>query len=311
MSSCPSVPEQRSTSPANPRLAGRSASGSMRLSGFRFFAILCGVLCLSGFSTTARADGAEYYINNQTGSNCSDGGPHTLEQPWCSFAPANKIRNFLPGDQILLARGGAWNEELSLAGRGTVTEPITLGAYGYGASPRILRNQEINDICVLLTDANYWKISDLEVGRASVGILLHYTQLSNNGITISNIDAHDNKGIWAGYSTEYPVHRRVKDPFASSLNINLSSGILFNAASDLTYTSAQYVLKGVRVNDVRGTNNLDSVAFDAESDTIDKGKTVTTPFKTWFCRASFSQAITAMPAMHIRQRDSDAATPSG
>jgi hypothetical protein len=101
----------------------------------------------------------------------------------------------LPGDQILLARGSAWNEELSLAGRGTVTEPITLSAYGFGPSPKILRNQEINDICVLLTDANYWKISNLEVGRASVGILLHYTQLSNNGITISNINVHDNKGI--------------------------------------------------------------------------------------------------------------------
>ncbi len=242
----------------------------MRLLRFRFFAIFCGVLCLTGLSSTAWADGAEYYINNQAGSNCSDSGPHTLEQPWCSFAPANKIRNFLPGDQILLARGGSWNEELSLAGRGTVTDPITLSAYGYGASPKILRNQEINDICVLLTDANYWKISDLEVGRASVGILLHYTQLFNNGITISNIDAHDNKGIWAGYSTEYPVHNRVKDPFASSLNINLSSGILFNAASDLAFSSTQYVLKGVRVNDVRGTNNLDSVAFDAENDTIDK-----------------------------------------
>ncbi len=234
-----------------------------------FLVIFCFALCLIDFSAQASAAGTAYYINNQAGSNCSDVGPHSMAQPWCSFAPANKIRSFLPGDQILLARGGSWNEELTLTGRGTAIEPITLDAYGTGANPKILRNQAISDICVLLMDANHWKIGDLEVGRASVGILLHYTQLSNNGITISNIYAHDNKGIWGRHSTDYPVQRGVLDPFASSLNIDLSSGILFNVASNLIYTSSQYVLKGVTVSGVRGRNNLDSVAFDAETSTSD------------------------------------------
>ena len=201
-----------------------------------------------------------------------------------SFAPANKIRTFLPGDQILLARGGSWNEELSLAGRGTAREPITLMPMDMGLAQRSCATRKSTIFAFFSRMRIIWKISDLEVGRASVGILLHYTQLFNNGITISNIDAHDNKGIWAGYSTEYPVHSRVKDPFASSLNINLSSGILFNVASNLTYTSSQYVLKGVRVSGVRGTNNLDSVAFDAETNTIDN-RTVTMLFRTWFYRA--------------------------
>jgi hypothetical protein len=221
-------------------------------------------------SASAWAAGTTYYIDNQPGSNCSDGGRHSVEQPWCNFGPANNLRTFLPGDQILLARGGVWNQELSLAGRGAADAPITLGAYGTGASPKILRNQATGDISVLLTDASHWNIRDLEVGRASVGILLHYTQLFNTGINISNIYAHDNKGIWAGYSREYPVRRRVLDPFASSLNINLSSGILFNVASYVNYTSSQYVLKGVNVSNVRGSGNLDSVSFDAEADTIDR-----------------------------------------
>jgi hypothetical protein len=261
--------EQHLRASENNRLAAGSAKGIKPSGRSWLFVVLCGVVCLSSFGRAARAEGTAYYINNQAGSNCNDGGSHSLAQPWCTFAPTNNIINFLPGDQILLARGGSWNQELSLAGHGTANEPITLGAYGTGANPKILRNQAISDICVLLTDASYWKISDLEVGQASVGILLHYTQLFNNGITISNIDAHDNKGIWAGYSTEYPVRHHVLDPFASSLNINLSSGILFNVASYLTYTSAQYVLKGVTVSDVRGTDNLDSVAFDAEADTLD------------------------------------------
>ena len=222
-----------------------------------------------GSRTPSHADGTAYYINNQAGSNCSDDGPHSMARPWCSFGPANRIRTFMPGDEILLARGGSWNQELSLTGRGTANDPITLSAYGKGAKPQIFRNQAVSDICILLTDASFWKISDLEVGHASVGILLHYTQLFNDGITISNIDAHDNKGIWGGYSPEYPVRRHVRDPFATSMNINLSSGILFNTDSYLTYTSSQYVLKDVLVSNVRGVNNLDSVAFDAESNTID------------------------------------------
>jgi hypothetical protein len=224
---------------------------------------------LSGFAASAYGAGTSYYINNQTGSNCSDGGDHTMARPWCTFGPANRIRSFSAGDEVLLARGASWNQELSLAGRGTASEPIMLGAYGTGAKPKILRNQAVSDICVLLTDPSYWSIGDLEVGRASVGILLHYTQLFNKGITIRNIDVHDNKGIWGGHSTEYPVSRHVIDPFASSLNLNLSSGILFNVASYLTYSSSQYVLKGVTVSDILGTNNLDSVAFDAEKNTID------------------------------------------
>jgi hypothetical protein len=192
-----------------------------------------------------------------------------MAEPWCTFSPANKLRTFSPGDQILLARGSYWNQQLSLAGHGTASEPITLGAYGMGPDPKILRNQAVSDICVLVTDAGYWKITNLEVGRASVGILLHYTQLFNNGVKISHIYAHDNKGIWAGYSPDYPVHRKVLDPFATSLNINLSSGILFNIASYLTFSSSQYVLKDVTVSDVRGANNVDSVAFDAETNTID------------------------------------------
>ena len=161
------------------------------------------VVLLSGFSLPGHAAGTSYYINNLPGSNCSDGGAHTAAQPWCTFGPANRIRSFLAGDEILLARGGSWDQELSLAGRGTLSEPVTLRAYGSGPKPKILRNQAVSDICVLLTDPSYWKISDLEVGRASVGILLHFTQLFNSGITISHIEAHDNRGIWAGYSTEY------------------------------------------------------------------------------------------------------------
>ena len=229
------------------------------------------VLSWAGLASSqhAFAAGSAYYVDNRFGSNCSDGGAHTASEPFCTFYPLNAMSSFKPGDQILLARGASWNQQLTLHGKGSAEAPIELGAYGSGPNPKILRNQAISDICVLLTDGSFWKISDLEVGRASVGILLHYTQLNNQGITISNVYVHDNKGIWGGYSTDYPVRDKVRDPFASSLNINLSSGILFNIAADLAFSSSQYVLKGVNVHNVRGTNNVDSVSFDAETSTVE------------------------------------------
>jgi len=232
---------------------------------FLSFAVLGSI----GFSVPALAAGTKYYINNQPGSNCSDDGTHTMTQPWCTFTPINKIGKLSPGDQILLASGGTWDQRMTLTGSGTWNQPITLSSYGAGANPRILRNQAVRDICILLTDPSYWNISNLEVGQASVGILLHYTRLSNNGIWMSNVYSHDNKGIWDFYSTEYPVSGQKPDPFAASLNINLSSGILFNMSSSLGLTNSQYVLKGVSLNDIHGTHNVDSVAFDAEPSTID------------------------------------------
>jgi hypothetical protein len=248
--------------------ASRSAS-VVRWRKSALLAALIVFMAAIGFPSPVFGSGTAYYINNRSDSNCSDGGPHSIAQPWCTFSPANKVKTFSAGDQVLLARGARWNQQLTLAGRGSASEPITLGAYGTGPNPKILRNQAVSDLCVLVTDGSFWKISDLEVGRASVGLMLHYTQLFNQEMNISHIYAHDNKGIWGGYSPEYPVHRKVPDPFASSLNINLSSGILFNIASYLTFSSSQYVLKGVTLSDVRGANNVDSVAFDAETNTID------------------------------------------
>jgi hypothetical protein len=233
---------------------------------------LCSILTAAGLiavSATATAGANQYFINNQAGSRCSDAGPHSQTQPWCSFAPINRIAVLSPGDQILLARGGTWNEQLTLTGSGNVAQPITLGAYGSGPNPKILRNQATDDICVLLTNVSNWNIEHLEVGKASVGILLHYTELSHEGITINDVNAHDNKGIWSGFSREYPVSHRVVDPFAASLNINLSAGILFNISSSLSFSSSQYVAKGISVSNIRGTHNVDSVAFDAEIATTD------------------------------------------
>ena len=144
------LPGLQSKSRPRPLYSSRFSESS--LAGSRYglagrllrVAVLIALSGVGGFAIPAHGAGTSYYINNQAGSNCSDGGDHTMAQPWCTFAPANRIRTFVAGDEILLARGGAWHEELSLAGRGSSREPITLGAYGTGAKPKILRNQAVD-----------------------------------------------------------------------------------------------------------------------------------------------------------------------
>ena len=133
------------------------------------------------------ASGAEYFINNQSGSNCTDTGPHTQAHRWCSFAPIDQVQDLSVGDQLLLARGATWDEQLTLTGSGSPAQPITLGAYGTGSNPRIIRSQATGDICVLLTNVSYWNIEHLAVGNASVGLLLHYTNLFHEGVAINDV----------------------------------------------------------------------------------------------------------------------------
>src|SRR5690242_2370654 len=67
----------------------------------------------------ATASAATYYVNNQSGSNCNDSGSGTSSsQPWCTFTPVNNKGTYAAGDQILLARGATWNQQMTVTGSG-------------------------------------------------------------------------------------------------------------------------------------------------------------------------------------------------
>ena len=86
---------------------------------------------------SAQAAGTTYYVNNASGSGCSDSGPGTITAPWCTFTPANALA-FGPGDQLLLASGDTWDQQLTLNGAGSATDPAVHSSYGSGARPKIL-----------------------------------------------------------------------------------------------------------------------------------------------------------------------------
>jgi hypothetical protein len=57
--------------------------------------------------------------------------------PWRTLARVAACTTIAAGDSVLLRRGDTWREALALPASGVETAPITYGAYGAGARPRI------------------------------------------------------------------------------------------------------------------------------------------------------------------------------
>jgi hypothetical protein len=88
----------------------------------------CGGDCTACVSTT-------YFVSN-TGNDDQNSGT-TPTAPWATIARINET-TLAPGDAVVFERGSTWRETLAISHSGTPDAPITFGAYGTGAKPRIL-----------------------------------------------------------------------------------------------------------------------------------------------------------------------------
>jgi hypothetical protein len=199
----------------------------------------------------AQAAGTTYYVNNASGSGCSDSGPGSITIPWCTFTPANAL-TFGPGDQLLLASGDTWDQQLTLNGAGSATDPAVLSSYGTGARPKILRDGLASEIAVDAENPSYFDYSNLELGDAGIGLRVYLTTLSHAGLNFSNIYVHDNTG-WA-FSTSNPQCLSTNRMFVPA-----GIGITGNLPA---FSSTDYALEGVNFTDITGTRNVDSVSLE-------------------------------------------------
>jgi hypothetical protein len=216
------------------------------------FVVGCGNSADSGntFSTA-------YYVNNSSDSRCSNINIGTSsDMPWCDFTNINQ-RTFQAGDNILLARGATWNQQLNLNGSGSLDQPITLGTYGTGVRPKIIRNGDATEQAVHLNNPSYWNISDLEVGNAGVGILVYFSSLSHEGLSFKNIYAHDIRGIHHGN-----ISSNGNSNCTTTDRIFNSAGLLFTSTQSLTISKSQFIVQNIVVSGFEGTRNQDSISFD-------------------------------------------------
>jgi parallel beta-helix repeat protein len=89
------------------------------------------------FSFTVNA--TVYYVST-SGSDSNTGT--STDKPWKTLAKVNSF-SFNPGDQILFKRGEEWNGTITVKASGVSGSPITYGAYGTGAKPKIYGSEKI------------------------------------------------------------------------------------------------------------------------------------------------------------------------
>ncbi|MHB1459356.1 MAG: hypothetical protein ACYC0V_20795, partial [Armatimonadota bacterium] len=158
--------------------------------------VLTACICVTVDASVMGTGGTTYYISNLPNAGGSNQNPGTSKRkPWLDFTPVNS-RTLKPGDRILLARGATWNQQLTIKDSGSSERWCENGAYGSGERPKIIRSGDANDRGIRMTNPSYWKINDIEVGNAGVGIYVYYDTRGHEGLWFENIFVHDCFGIF-------------------------------------------------------------------------------------------------------------------
>lgn len=132
-------------------------------------------------------DSAEaIYLSSSAGSSGNDG--FSAEEPLSSFADLAPYLPFRPGEQLLLKAGDTFSGELNIRGKGTATNPITVGRYGDGANPVIDPNDIEFGKGLVWNNASHARINGIDVENSKLGIYLRYewTDVGSRDVVIEN-----------------------------------------------------------------------------------------------------------------------------
>nr|MDT0519414.1 PKD domain-containing protein [Streptomyces sp. DSM 41633] len=91
--------------------------------------LTAGLVTLLGVPSAAAAEApAALYVNNYAGSSCSDGGPGSQGQPFCTISAAAKV--VAPGQTVRIKTGKAYAEAVTIDRSGAPGKPISFVADG-------------------------------------------------------------------------------------------------------------------------------------------------------------------------------------
>lgn len=111
------------------------------------FAVIRPSLLLATPTAVLATPGRVFYVDSRIGNDASNGVSASVvagSGPWRTLGKV-AAAGLLPGDTVLLACGGVWNETLRIGASGTAALPITIAAFPAGCStqPRIDGNVTI------------------------------------------------------------------------------------------------------------------------------------------------------------------------
>ncbi len=147
-----------------------------------YFITICiiGIGCTGFvFPEQAMAISSTYYIDSSLGSDANTGLDR--DHPWRSIKKINSTL-FVPGDHILLKRGGIWHETLTLGKKSTgiAENPITISSYGAGEKPHITATKG-----VVLLNKGYITINNIAISQTQRFIEI----INSPGVHIANLTA--------------------------------------------------------------------------------------------------------------------------
>jgi hypothetical protein len=95
---------------------------------------LAAVTATAGFvlapAAAQAATGTVYYVDDSTGAGCTDSGPGTEAEPFCTIQPAANAAT--AGDTVLIEDGymNQYSQNVTISNSGTATAPITFASTG-------------------------------------------------------------------------------------------------------------------------------------------------------------------------------------
>lgn len=123
--------------------------------------------------STPGGDVRHWYIDAERGNDGNNG--HAENAAWKTLARLLQAP-VLPGDTILLRRGGIWRESLNITSSGENSAPISVGAYGDGDPPSVRGSDSYSSPGQWRYEGEgLWYIDDL---RDDPGILIRDGQLA-------------------------------------------------------------------------------------------------------------------------------------
>ena len=139
------------------------------------------------FEKAENRESATIYVDAKNGSDDNDGLTENT-----AFKTLQKAasRYFVPGDKLLLKRGGTYEGGVTLEGLGLAQRRITIGAYGKGADPVIAGGGSVT----VMLKMDFVTVENLEFtnpnGLSTMKLLSNHTG-AIKGIVIQNCNFHD------------------------------------------------------------------------------------------------------------------------
>lgn len=150
------------------------------LAGFRGLAsifLLVASLTLWSAIDSPAASAADYHLDCQAAVS----GDGSDASPFNSLGDAGNM-SLGPGDRLLLRRGSNCAGLLAPQGGGSEGDPVTVGAYGIGADPRVVGT---GTNALLVADMSNLIVQDLDISNPGAGEPLGESTTLRNGVMVT------------------------------------------------------------------------------------------------------------------------------